>query len=460
VLLVEAAPTLGGTVVRAGVSVWEMGAGGTGLPFEIYRRLKAIPDAVGIYTIGRHCLWPEPGRAPYPGGESVIDPDRRYLDTLRRHGASSMAADEAFVREHWHGVPFDPDAYARVVAHMLATADRDGGRCTVRCGTTFTEVAADGGAVRSLTLTDGTTVAADAYIDATGDAVLARACGAAAVLGQEERAAYDEPDAPEAPTDHINGATLIYRVTPAPAPRIEPPDADTPATCWWQARFPVASIVHYPNGDLNVNMLPTIDGQTARAMGPAAAYAECRRRVRAHWHHLQTTFPEFRAYRMHGIAPALGVREGWRIVAEQMLAEHDLLAGLSNQTHPDIIAVADHAMDTHGATTGRAGCGELREPYGIPYRALIPRGFHNLLVAGRSAGFSSLAASSCRLSRTMMQLGQAAGTAAALAREEGVPLPAVPYAALRARLRAQHVQLDHPMPPDLRTYLAHEEPLR
>ena len=36
-------------------------------------------------------------------------------------------------------------------------------------------------------------------------------------------------------------------------------------------------------------------------------------------------------------------------------------------------------------------------------------------IAGRCAGFSSLAASSCRLSRTMMQLGETAGKAAAIA---------------------------------------------
>ena len=37
------------------------------------------------------------------------------VDTLRRHGARSMGEDESFVRAHWHGVPFEPDAYVRVV---------------------------------------------------------------------------------------------------------------------------------------------------------------------------------------------------------------------------------------------------------------------------------------------------------------------------------------------------------
>ncbi len=74
----------------------------------------------------------------------------------------------------------------------------------------------------------------------------------------------------------------------------------------------------------------------------------------------------------------------------------------------------------------------------------------NLLVACRGAGFSSIAASSCRLSRTMMQLGQAAGTAAAIACEKHLDLPDVPATALRTRLRKQHVQVDWPTPPERR----------
>ncbi len=43
VLLVEQADGIGGTAVRGGVHIWEMGVGGTGLPFDIYRRLKQLP---------------------------------------------------------------------------------------------------------------------------------------------------------------------------------------------------------------------------------------------------------------------------------------------------------------------------------------------------------------------------------------------------------------------------------
>jgi hypothetical protein len=213
---------------------------------------------------------------------------------------------------------------------------------------------------------------------------------------------------------------------------------------------------HYPCGDLNLNMLPTMEGVEFAGLSYVEAHAECRRRVYAEWHHLQKALPEFQHYRMSWIAPELGVREGPRIISEYVLTEHDLLAGLSGQKHDDIIAIADHAMDTHGASTGRAGCGEVKEPYGIPYRCLIPKGFDNLLIACRGAGFSSLAASGCRLSRTMMQLGQAAGVAAAIAKRLGVPVSKVPPAQLRVQLREQHVQLEWPLSAFLRDYLVEE----
>jgi hypothetical protein len=56
----------------------------------------------------------------------------------------------------------------------------------------------------------------------------------------------------------------------------------------------------------------------------------------------------------------------------------------------------------------------------------------------------------------MMQLGQAAGTAVALAKELKVDLPEVPALRLRASLREQNVQLEHPLPSTLRKYLERE----
>lgn len=451
VLLLEKADTVGGTATRGGVSAWEMGVGGTGLPFDLYRRLKQRPRAVGIYSFGRHGSWRRSEeKAPFPGGEQVIDPSRRYIDTLQRHIDPGSRADEAYRREHWHGVIFEPDAYCATVEEMLSET----GRCLLLKGVAFEEAQADGGHVTWLRLSDGRRVTARAYVDATGDGLVCLACGAEALRGQDPRERFGEPHAPENANDNVNGVSLVYRVTRINRPGVEPLPEGLPNRCWWSPSFPWAAYNRLPSGDYTVNMLPTMEGEEFLQLGYQAAYDECRRRVLAHWHNAQIIFPEFQGYRLAWIAPMLGVRESNRLVGEYMLREQDLVAGISAQDHPDIITLVDHAIDRHGAG---GGSGELRQPYGVPYRCLIPRGFSNLLIASRAAGFSSIAASSCRLSRTIMQFGQAAGTAVALANELGVALPQVPADRLRDVLAENHVELSWPRPQSMIEYLRAED---
>jgi hypothetical protein len=445
-------PTLGGNAARSGVNCWERGAGGTGLPFDIYRRLKKIPGAVGIYAPGRHLGHPAPGEPVFPGGENRLDPARRYLDSLRCFGAGSYR-NHAITRELWHGVPFEPEAYAQVVGALLAETNR----VTIWTHTAFTRADTEGRRVTVVHFADGRSVRARTVIDATADINVAHAVGCATVTGQESRQVYGEPHAPPEGNDRINATTLIYRVAPKPVPAIDPLPPTIPANCWWTGKFPVAAVTEYPNGDRNINMLPTMEGRETQRLGRDAAYAECRRRELAHWHDLQASFDEFQSYRLVWIAPELGVRETRRLVGRYVLTEHDLDAGLRRQQHADIICIADHTKDTHGEGQHDGNHGELEWPYGVPYRCLLPQEFDNLAVACRGASFSSIGASSCRLSRTMMQLGQAAGTAAALAVRQDLQVSTVQPAVLRESLVAQHVQLDWPMPATLQRHLQAED---
>ncbi len=63
------------------------------------------------------------------------------------------------------------------------------------------------------------------------------------------------------------------------------------------------------------------------------------------------------------------------------------------------------------------GSGFQPKPYDISYRTLVPQKVSNLLVAGRCHSASSEASASSRVTATAMALGEAAGTAAALAME-------------------------------------------
>lgn len=444
VLLLEKEDRIGGNAVCSGVTVWEPGVGGTGFPFEIYQRLKAYRDAVSIYSFGRHMCWD--GKEAWPGAELLPDPSRTYADTLQRHRPLPDKVDDAFRKASWHGVIFEPDAYEHVLRAFLDET----GRCTVRTSTTFSSIAFDNGRIAGMTLTNGSTVTARAFVDGTGGGALCKACGCAMMSGQEDRTRFNEPSAPEIPNDRVNGVTLIFRVASGADECIEPLPEGVPESCWW-GEFGVMSAAQYPSGGYNCNMLPTMEGRDFLRMGYEPAYAECQRRVAAFWHHVQTNWPELRRYRRCWTAPALGIRETTRVTGEYILTEQDLLNGLAKQAHPDIITIVDHSMDRHGAGEGAR---EVHEPYGVPYRCLIPRGCRNLLIACRGASFSSLASSSCRLSRTMMQLGQAAGTAAALAKESGVELPDVSPERLRRELRNQHVQLEFPLSKELRRHLS------
>ena len=128
----------------------------------------------------------------------------------------------------------------------------------------------------------------------------------------------------------------------------------------------------------------------------------------------------------------LGIREGYRIVGEYVLTGKDLQQGILEQEHPDMIALASHAVDVHGANRRKVKHLKVK-PYGIPYRCLIPKGWDNLLVACRGASFDRVAASSVRLSRTMLWLGHAAGVGAALAAKEDMAVGEVDAAKIRQR---------------------------
>ena len=449
VLVIERGSVPGGTSTLGGVNTWEMSVGGTGVPFDLYRRLKTVPRAVGIYRNSRHICWPEDGY--FPGGENLLDPSLRYIDTLLRHAEGAHTfADKEWIRRHWHGVPFDPHIMARVMEEMLTET----GNVDFLPDTAIADAEARGSHVESVTLSDGQRIEADTFIDATGDGVLCSMCGCEMMFGRDPRSRFHEPAAPESPDGALNGVTLIFGIRRKDTPAVDPAPPDIPDACWWRSEFPVAAVTELPSGNLNINMLPTMNGEEFAALPRAAAYEECRRRALAFWHHYQRKFPEWQRYRIAWFAPEPGVRESHRIMTEYVLTQHDLEAGLAGQTHSDIIAINDHPMDMHGSDT--PGCRGVESAYGIPYRCLIPKGFGNLLVACRAAGMSSLATSSCRLSRTMMQLGQAAGTAAALAKRKGCDLPDVTPEVLREALREQHVELEYPRSAEMTAYLSEE----
>lgn len=114
------------------------------------------------------------------------------------------------------------------------------------------------------------------------------------------------------------------------------------------------------------------------------------------------------------IPPQIGIRESRRIKGEYTLTEKDIKGGARFK---DAIARGIYLIDTHNRTEiGKASdLILLKQPYDIPYRCLVPLEIENILVAGRCISGDSTALSSYRIISHCMAMGEAAGTAAALA---------------------------------------------
>ena len=133
--------------------------------------------------------------------------------------------------------------------------------------------------------------------------------------------------------------------------------------------------------------------------------------------------------------PEVGVRETYRVKGEYVITVDDYLSG---KVWDDSIAFATYQVDLHKNLWKDFDRRHL--PPGIvptvPFRALLPRGKKNLLVAGRCLSCDRLAGSGLRVQAVCMATGQAAGAAAALASKGDLAPAQIDTAQLKAVLKA------------------------
>ncbi len=142
---------------------------------------------------------------------------------------------------------------------------------------------------------------------------------------------------------------------------------------------------------------------------------ELRRQIVMIMKFLRAHVPGFENIYVTGSASTLGVRESRRVIGDYVLTGEDLING---RKFDDAIAHdANFCIDIHnpdGAGQSETdGCPHLAQDYDIPYRCLTPRGFDNLLTAGRCISGTHRAHASYRVMRICMATGNAAGLAAA-----------------------------------------------
>jgi glycine/D-amino acid oxidase-like deaminating enzyme len=154
------------------------------------------------------------------------------------------------------------------------------------------------------------------------------------------------------------------------------------------------------------------------------ALAECRQMVKEEAARLQGSHPAFRDAYISLIADQLGITESRRLQGEYVLTRDDL-----DRAFPDVVARSGHWT-------------KYRCAYNIPYRSLLPKGLSNLIVAGRCISADHRAHHATKEIPPCMATGEAAGTAAAIAVQEGVGVKGLDVTKLQNRLRDQGAILE------------------
>lgn len=176
-----------------------------------------------------------------------------------------------------------------------------------------------------------------------------------------------------------------------------------------------------PDGSILVNglLIFGVNGDSARSRKEAwEAGAQEARRVVAY---LRQASPLFAHAHFAGVAKSLYIRETRHILGLYRLSPTEVLYGAKFW---DRVVLGSYPLDGQAYHPNEpALLMGVPATYSIPFRSIVPQRIDNLLVASQAASFDAIAAFSARTVPVQMDLGQAAGVAAALAVQRGVSFP-------------------------------------
>ncbi len=254
-------------------------------------------------------------------------------------------------------------------------------------------------------------VRAPLFVDATGDAILARHAGARTL-----------PVADPVLPQMIKPSLMIFlRRVDGPAPARQP----LILRHYRPGEEPDYSVWAEPRGRTSLKFkLFDYTFDTGSGEGLSRAEEEMRARIPEAVRHFQEHHDARWVFDF--AAPVLGVREGRRIRGDYVLGAADVRAG---RQFADSVAHGSFTIDAHNHD-------EVVPPYQIPYRLLVVAGLANCFVAGRCFSADRPAMASARIMATSCLAGQAVAHAAALALGRRTGIRDVDSAAVRDRLLA------------------------
>jgi len=382
------------------------------------------------------------------GRETVIGGLMHELvEAMYARGYVAPGYDRSFwTTRHDRGFGYDPEGYKRLLDAWCADAGVE-----VRFFTRVIDAEADPGrGVVAGVVVHGVGgyafVETPALVDATGDAVVADLCGAACL-----RAGRDTPKImPPTLCGLVVGIDYdtFHRGLQQEAVEraiddgfFSQPDRHVPGLFRSGPSHAALNAGHL----FGVDALDGVSLSAAMRRGRelAAEYVEFFRRY----------LPGCQDARLAVTGAMLGVRESRRIVGEYQLIHddyldrrhfHDQVAIYCKQVDVHVYDASPEEYERYRRSFQEADVLAPGESYGIPYGVLVPRGWGNLWVAGRSVSSDVRVNGAIRDQPACVMLGQAAGTAAAQAMRTGQRADALDTATLVTSLRAQGANLPQP----------------
>jgi hypothetical protein len=380
---------------------------------------------------------------------------QEIVDRLQRKGASPghLPDSSDYVATI---TPFDPEVHKALLFELMQEAG-----VSLLLHAYFLSAQVDGDEVRSATFATiggNRTYAAPVVVDATADALVAASAGVPTQQGDERGRV--QPATLMFRLSHVDLAKLAEYLRDHPdqmrtslAPQDRVPQALTAVAglgdLWEQARtdglvdvpreLVSFFISPYPD-EVTVNMTRVVNVDPLDPDDLTRAEVQSRLQAMQLLEFFRQRVPGFEDARIAASGTQVGIRESRRIVGRYTLTREDVLQGRS---FDDAVARSAYPIDVHnpsgsGTTTHRLAPGAS---YEIPYRTMLPVNRERLIVAGRCISTTHEALASTRLTPTVMTLGQAAGTAAAIACARRVRVGDVDTASLREQLIADGVDL-------------------
>ena len=169
------------------------------------------------------------------------------------------------------------------------------------------------------------------------------------------------------------------------------------------------------------------------ALDRSVAISEGRAAIRRLVRFLKGYMPGFENCYLVQEASMLGVRESWEMVGDYVMPAEDYTG---KARFEDGVARGDWYIDVHSAKKSLVHqiAYQPGDYYEIPYRAMITSAVKNVCAAGRCISTQFLMEASIRIIPTVIDIGQAAGEACAMALDEGIDLHAVDGTKLREKL--------------------------